>query len=74
VVESNGDKYGETRIGVTKAYCVIDFLFPVGDETIIMDWKTGSASSTHQKQLLGYVLKAQTEFAINPSKTTTKAV
>lgn len=74
VVESNGDKYGETRIGETKAYCVIDFLFPTGDETIIMDWKTGNASPTHQKQLLGYVLAAQTEFAINPTKTTTKAV
>ncbi len=74
VVESNGDKYGETRIGETKAYCVIDFLFPKGDETIIMDWKTGSASPSHQKQLLGYVLAAQTEFAINPLKTTTKAV
>ncbi len=46
----------------------------MGDETIIMDWKTGSASPTHQKQLLGYVLAAQTEFAINPQKTTTKAV
>ena len=73
-VESNGDKYGETRIGETKAYCVIDFLFPKGEETIIMDWKTGSASPTHRNQLLGYVLAAQTEFAINPLKTTTKAV
>jgi hypothetical protein len=74
VVESNGDKYGETRIGSTKAYCVIDFLFPMGDETIIMDWKTGGASPSHRNQLLGYVLAAQTEFAINPLKTTTKAV
>ncbi len=74
LVESNGDKYGETRIGETKAYCVIDFLFPKGEETIIMDWKTGSASPTHRNQLLGYVLAAQTEFSINPQKTTTKAV
>ena len=60
VIESNGDKYGETRIGATKAYCVVDFLYPEGNKVVIMNWKTGSPSTTHRKQLLGYVLPLKT--------------
>ncbi len=33
--------YGETRIDGLKAYCKVDFLFPVDSTLHILDWKTG---------------------------------
>ena len=42
VIEPPG--YGETRINDFKAYCKVDFLFPVRDKLYILDWKTGKKS------------------------------
>ena len=53
VIEPPG--YGETRISEMKAYCKVDFLFPVEGKIHILDWKTGkSDEKKHKKQLLGY--------------------
>ena len=53
VIEPPG--YGETRINDIKAYCKVDFLFPVNGEFYILDWKTGKQDERkHTKQLLGY--------------------
>lgn len=58
MIEPGG--YGETRIDGMKAYCKMDFLFPVGDELYILDWKTGKANhDKHSKQLMGYALAAK---------------
>lgn len=47
--------YGETRIDGQKAYCKVDFLFPVDDRIFILDWKTGKPNEDkHKKQLLAY--------------------
>ncbi len=70
IIEPAG--YGETRIGQMKAYCKVDFLFPIEDSLFILDWKTGKADLVkHGKQLLGYAAWAsfhfQTDFTkINP--------
>ncbi|MBU1090138.1 PD-(D/E)XK nuclease family protein [Patescibacteria group bacterium] len=67
IIEPAG--YGETRIGKLKAYCKVDFLFPVGDNLFILDWKTGKADSVkHNKQLLGYASWASFHFAAHPEK------
>lgn len=48
-------EYGETRIDGMKAYCKVDFLFPMHDKIFILDWKTGKANEArHRKQLIGY--------------------
>lgn len=48
-------KYGEFRIENMKAYCKVDFLFPVGDTLHIIDWKTGKPDhAKHNMQLRGY--------------------
>jgi CRISPR/Cas system-associated exonuclease Cas4 (RecB family) len=60
VIEPDG--YGETRIDGQKAYCKVDFLFPVGDQIYILDWKTGSKNKKHSKQLTGYSLWANYHF------------
>lgn len=53
VIEPPG--YGETRIEGLKAYCKVDFLFPIGDRLYIIDWKTGKPNrEKHHRQLLGY--------------------
>jgi hypothetical protein len=53
VIEPPG--YGETRINEMKAYCKVDFLFPVEGKIHILDWKTGKQDEVkHRKQLLGY--------------------
>ncbi len=70
ITESNSwviepDGFGETRIGGLKAYCKMDFLFPVGDEVHILDWKSGKKQEDkHRAQLLGYALAASLN---NPS-------
>ncbi len=58
---------GETRIGGLKAYCKMDFLFPVGDDVCILDWKTGARDTyKHTQQLTGYAAAASSNFGISP--------
>lgn len=53
IIEPPG--YGEFRIDSLKAYCKVDFLFPIGDELHIIDWKTGKQDyRKHSTQLRGY--------------------
>jgi len=52
LIEPGG--YGECRIDNMKAYCKVDFLFPIGDELHVIDWKTGKKSGKHLEQLKGY--------------------
>jgi hypothetical protein len=57
------DKYGETRIDGMKAYCKVDFLFPVGELLHIIDWKTGKEhTEKHATQILGYAAWASFHF------------
>jgi CRISPR/Cas system-associated exonuclease Cas4 (RecB family) len=61
VIEPDG--FGETRINDMKAFCKVDFLFPVGGKIYIMDWKTGKPDEVkHSKQLTGYSLWANYHF------------
>ncbi len=54
MIEPEG--FGECRIDNMKAYCKVDFLFPIGDEIHVIDWKTGKSDySKHSEQLKGYV-------------------
>jgi CRISPR/Cas system-associated exonuclease Cas4 (RecB family) len=63
MIEPGG--YGETRLGGLKAYCKMDFLFPVGDEIVILDWKTGRKDPyKHAAQLVGYAAAASANFGI----------
>jgi CRISPR/Cas system-associated exonuclease Cas4 (RecB family) len=60
--------YGETRLQDLKVYCKVDFLFPLGDELHIVDWKTGKTDSAkHRKQLLGYATWAAHHFEVDPT-------
>jgi CRISPR/Cas system-associated exonuclease Cas4 (RecB family) len=57
IIEPEG--FGETRINGLKAFCKVDFLFPVDNKIYIMDWKTGKPiEEKHSKQLKGYTLWA----------------
>jgi CRISPR/Cas system-associated exonuclease Cas4 (RecB family) len=61
IIEPSG--FGETRINNYKAFCKVDFLFPIGDKIYIMDWKTGKSDDIkHSKQLTGYALWANYHF------------
>jgi CRISPR/Cas system-associated exonuclease Cas4 (RecB family) len=61
VIEPDG--FGETRINNLKAYCKVDFLFPMDDKLYILDWKTGKPSlKKHTKQLTGYSVWANYHF------------
>ena len=61
--------YGETRISGTKAYCKVDFLFPVEDQLFIIDWKTGKPDPTkHHRQMVGYTAWACYHFEKDPDK------
>ncbi len=54
IIEPEG--FGECRIEDMKAYCKVDFLFPIGDEIHVIDWKTGKQDfNKHNDQLKGYV-------------------
>ncbi len=67
VIEPPG--FGQTLINGLKAYCKVDFLFPVDDNFYIMDWKTGKAASLkHRKQMLGYTAWASFHFEHAPEK------
>ena len=64
MIEPEG--YGETRINGAKAYCKMDFLFPVDDYIYILDWKTGKKSEfKHTNQLIGYAAAASYNFKIS---------
>ncbi len=61
--------YGETRIDGLKAYCKVDFLFPVEDKLVIIDWKTGKPSrEKHRRQLIGYTAWASFHFDRDPEE------
>jgi CRISPR/Cas system-associated exonuclease Cas4 (RecB family) len=61
IIEPGG--FGETRISNYKAFCKVDFLFPIADKIHIMDWKTGKPDDKkHSKQLTGYALWANYHF------------
>ena len=61
LVEPEG--FGETRINNIKAYCKVDFLFPVENKIYIVDWKTGKEDEFKQeKQLKGYTAFACDHF------------
>jgi hypothetical protein len=61
--------YGETRIDGMKAYCKVDFLFPMGEELVIIDWKTGKPSrEKHFRQLTGYTAWAAYHFDHDPAR------
>jgi len=59
---------GETRLNGLKAYCKMDFLFPVDNEIHILDWKTGAKDTyKHSRQLIGYAAAAGGNFGIPPA-------
>ena len=61
--------YGETRIEDLKVYCKVDFMFPVGDDLHIVDWKTGKEDpDKHRKQLLGYSTWASYHFEVEAAR------
>lgn len=65
VIEPPG--FGETRINGMKAYCKVDFLFPVENNIFILDWKTGKQDEKkHKKQLIGYSTWASYHFDSRP--------
>jgi len=48
--------FGLCCVGGLKAYCKVDFAFPLGETIYVLDWKTGKSDEIkHRKQLLGYV-------------------
>lgn len=63
LIEPEG--YGETRLNGLKAYCKMDFLFPVDGHIHILDWKTGKKNTyKHFRQLIGYATAAEHNFGI----------
>lgn len=57
--------YGETRLNGIKAYCKMDFLFPIDGKIYIADWKTGKQDlEKHRNQLLGYAAATHHNFSI----------
>jgi hypothetical protein len=61
IIEPPG--YGETRIEGLKAYCKVDFLFPLNDSILVLDWKTGKADEVkHRNQLIGYAFWASLNY------------
>ncbi len=48
-------EYGESRLGEIKLFCKVDFLTPIDEKIVIIDWKTGKKDEQkHPKQLVGY--------------------
>lgn len=67
VIEPPG--YGETRMDGLKTYFKVDFLFPIGDQLHILDWKTGKKDpEKHRKQLVGYSAWAAYHFEVGVEK------
>ncbi len=68
----DNNRYGECRIDNQKAYCKVDFLFPVGDRLHIIDWKTGKEDyAKHSIQLRGYAGWANFQFGTDYSSIST---
>jgi hypothetical protein len=64
MIEPSG--YGETRLNGLKAYCKMDFLFPVDDDIYIFDWKTGKKDIfKHSNQLIAYAAAASNNFHLS---------
>jgi hypothetical protein len=62
-------KYGECRIDNLKAYCKVDFMFPIDDQLHIVDWKTGKEDyAKHSVQLRGYAGWANFQFETDYSQ------
>lgn len=73
MIEPEG--YGETRLKDLKAYCKMDFLFPVDNEVVILDWKTGRKDAhKHSHQIIGYAAAASSNFGISWQKFFPKVV
>ncbi len=67
VIEPPG--YGETRMDGMKVYFKVDFLFPIGEQLHILDWKTGKQDpEKHRKQLVGYSAWASYHFEVDASQ------
>lgn len=65
-------KYGECRIDELKAYCKVDFMFPIGDGVHILEWKTGKEDyAKHGMQLRGYAGWANFQLGLDFEKITT---
>jgi hypothetical protein len=59
-------KYGECRIDGLKAYCKVDFMFPIDEDLYIIDWKTGKPSyAKHAIQLRGYAGWSISQFGVS---------
>lgn len=57
--------YGETRLNGLKAYCKMDFLFPLEKEVAVVDWKTGKRDQyKHANQVIAYAAAASNNFGI----------
>ena len=68
----DNNKFGECRIDNHKAYCKVDFLFPVDDRLHIIDWKTGKEDyAKHSIQLRGYAGWANFQFGTDLSEIST---
>lgn len=68
----DNNRYGECRIDNHKAYCKVDFLFPVDGRLHIIDWKTGREDyAKHSVQLRGYAGWANFQFGTEFSNITT---
>ena len=50
LIEPEG--YGETRINDFKAYCKVDFLFPIEDNIYIIDWKSVGLPGREKSRLI----------------------
>lgn len=62
------DRFGECRIDNLKAYCKVDFMFPIDEELHIIEWKTGKEDYTkYSVQLRGYAGWANFQFTTDYS-------
>ena len=66
------NRFGECRIDNQKAYCKVDFLFPVDGRLHIIDWKSGKEDyAKHSVQLRGYAGWANFQFGTDLSMIST---
>jgi len=66
------NKFGECRIDELKAYCKVDFMFPIDEKLHILDWKTGREDyAKHSIQLRGYAGWANFQFETDYSQIST---
>lgn len=61
--------FGLCFVNGLKAYCKVDFAFPLADKIYVLDWKTGKIDlDKHKKQLLGYVHYVMEHFKVPASQ------